>query len=84
MSGTAARGVVSPSISLATALVSAARLATTTTRTTRVTEPDEDYENPIGEVLDEDTVKDLASAHLTYSIAGLLGIKAGAPWWPFI
>ncbi|ALA06589.1 hypothetical protein SEA_NICHOLAS_71 [Mycobacterium phage Nicholas] len=46
-------------------------------------EPDEDYENPIGEVLDEDTVADLASAHFTYSIAGLLGIKLGSPWWPF-
>ncbi|QFG14311.1 hypothetical protein PBI_TOURACH_73 [Mycobacterium phage Tourach] len=43
-------------------------------------EPDDDYENPVGEVLDEDTVNDLKSSHFVFSIAGLLGIKTGESW----
>ncbi|ADL71033.1 hypothetical protein SEQ_HALENA_69 [Mycobacterium phage Halena] len=45
-------------------------------------DPDEDYENPIGEVLDEDTVSDLARAHLAYSLLGIL--RMGPNSWPFI
>ncbi|QAY03536.1 hypothetical protein KNU44_gp068 [Mycobacterium phage CicholasNage] len=44
--------------------------------------PDEDYENPIGEVLDEGTVRDLARQHLAYSLLGILGM--GPHSWPFI
>ncbi len=65
----------------ATVLVSAARAVTTTRRTTRVTNSDEDYENPIGEVLDDETVDELAKSHLVYNISKFLGLGGK---WPFI
>lgn len=45
-------------------------------------EPDEEYENPIGEVLDPDTVSLLASAHLVAMMFRILKVKGG-PLWPF-
>ncbi|QFG10304.1 hypothetical protein J4U00_gp076 [Mycobacterium phage DyoEdafos] len=46
-----------------------------------MTEPDEDYENPVGEVLDDETVDELAKSHLVYSISKFLGVGNK---WPFI
>ena len=36
-------------------------------------EPDEDYENPVGEVLDEFTVADLANEHWVSRLARIVG-----------
>lgn len=47
-----------------------------------MTSPDEDYENPVGEVLDADTVSDLANEHWVSRLARIVGI--GSVRWPFI
>ncbi|QXO14309.1 hypothetical protein SEA_CHASER_70 [Mycobacterium phage Chaser] len=47
-----------------------------------MTEPDEDYENPIGEVLDEDTAHELASEHFTSELTRILTGRGLKPW-PF-
>ncbi|WP_164481212.1 hypothetical protein [Mycolicibacterium nivoides] len=46
-----------------------------------MTNSDEDYENPIGEVLDDETVDELAKSHLVYNISKFLGLGGK---WPFI
>lgn len=44
-------------------------------------EPDDDYENPIGEVLDDDTLSELRNTNFVESLVAIL-VKAG--WkWPF-
>lgn len=45
-----------------------------------MTKPDEDYENPIGEVLDEQTVYELAANHVTASLAAILREAGVSPW----
>ena len=37
-----------------------------------MTNPDDDYDNPVGEILDPATIADLSRAHFVFSIAGLL------------
>lgn len=46
-----------------------------------MTDPDDDYEAPVGEVLDDDTVCELIAERNGFSITGLLGV---IPGWPFI